>query len=279
MHISIILTAFLLLACSKEGKEEKQQALNNSYKLFNAEGQFLSNNFTNWILTVDKDNKAIGPVFFDPEGWATSNESIVRVFPKDDEVYPMVKKEGNDAVKISSRYVKTLFGGVFFAGALFLGKFYFDEKEQSNYLDSNTKKSPLRLGVPYVAKPKSFSFDYQYQAGEKYYYLDKLLSEDGIPIKVPVYAQKEGTDFFDAYATLSKWENNQKIIIAQAKISPDMQYISTNVYKKATLNFTYLEKNKTPDSLTIVFTSSALGDKNEGADQSSLWIKNIQFNF
>lgn len=105
----------------------------------------------------------------------------------------------------------------------------------------------LRIGTPFTARPEKFTGYYKYTS--------------------------VNNDSFDIYAILSEWDtiNNERTIIGTAMFTDSLTVSS---YTKFDLDFQYY-KSFTPDTISVVFASSAAGDLFLGSVGSTLFIDEI----
>lgn len=101
------------------------------------------------------------------------------------------------------------------------------------------------FGRPFTGRPEYFSFWYKY---------------------VPV----EG-DSAESYTYLTKWNGSERVLVAEAFTHI---FDATNGYVEMTLPFTYYSE-ETPDSVSIVFASSAAGNTFQGQEGNTIYIDDI----
>lgn len=172
--------------------------------------------------------------------WATPNKTV----DLNPAVYPVLVEKTTDAV--SGEYaVKMSTDQIFIitemllTGSLTTGLF------EVNL--SNPTKS-LKKGIPFTSKPTAFRGYYKY------------LPVDG--------------DSCALYATLSKWNNvsKEQEVIAHAGLNTT-EYPQN--YAEFILDFDYKTEGVDPDTLTIVFASSAGGEEFVGSVGSTLFVDDI----
>jgi hypothetical protein len=125
----------------------------------------------------------------------------------------------------------------------------------TGYLIPNLTNTRAMLGVPFTDKPSSFNGYYKYTPA----YYDGGQTIDSCAI----------------YALLSYWDGNQRVTIAEASY-----YTSDTItnYTPFSIPFVYSLPN-TPDTITVVFSSSKNGDSFVGGIGSTLYIDNISFDY
>lgn len=112
-----------------------------------------------------------------------------------------------------------------------------------------TPPANLELGKPFTGRPVSFTGYFKY------------INNNG--------------DSCDIYATLSKWNGSARQTVGKANYRSSA---TVNDYTKFDLPFVYYLPD-TPDSISVVFASSAAGDQMQGNVGSSLFIDSIAFNY
>ncbi len=106
-------------------------------------------------------------------------------------------------------------------------------------------KSALR-GIPFTGTPSAFTGWYKY---------------------LPV-----GADSATLYATLSRWDGTKRKHIAEARI---MQYTALSEWTRFSVPFVY-QSSEPPDTIAVVFASSAGGEFFRGNEGSTLYVDNVQ---
>lgn len=115
--------------------------------------------------------------------------------------------------------------------------------------------SKALLGIPFTDKPTHFTGYYKY-----------------LPANYKNLKGDKTTDKCSIYALLSKWNGNQRDTIALAKLESS-DAITT--YTQFNLSFEY-HSDETPDSISVVFASSARGEEFIGGVGSVLFIDNFE---
>lgn len=113
--------------------------------------------------------------------------------------------------------------------------------------ETETPPNNMHLGMPFTGRPQSFTGYYKY------------IDNNG--------------DSCDIYAILSKWNGSARQEVGRAGMR-STQTVST--YTKFDLTFNYTSAD-TPDSISVVFASSAAGDQMLGTDGSTLCIDSVAF--
>lgn len=168
----------------------------------------------------------------EPKGW-TSGNGVVHIAPNTD---PLTTKS-TDAY--SGQYcVKMTTAKIFnqiAAGSCFTGRF------ELNLADP---VKSARRGIPYTQRPSIFEGRYRYR------------SVDG--------------DSATIYATLSRWDASQqcRVVIGEAR---RVHYTTVAEWTRFEIPFTYVSAEQ-PDTISVVFASSAGGDNFVGSVGSTLWI-------
>ena len=107
----------------------------------------------------------------------------------------------------------------------------------------------LQMGTPFTGRPLRFTGYYKY------------IDNAG--------------DSCDIYAVLSKWNGTTRQIVGEARMRSTLTVLT---YTKFELNFIYSLPD-TPDSISVVFASSAAGDQMIGHAGSALFIDNISLEY
>ncbi|MBP7463211.1 MAG: PCMD domain-containing protein [Bacteroidales bacterium] len=119
----------------------------------------------------------------------------------------------------------------------------------SGWFESALWDSQAHFGVPFTGKPDAFQGWYKYDS----------FSYDGTPDECAIYA------------ILSRWDGSQRVEIARAEL-----YNGNDVTEYTYFNLPFVYVNAlTPDTISVVFSSSRNGASFEGAVGSKLFIDNI----
>ena len=160
------------------------------------------------------------------------------------------------------------------AATLYTGSFTDD------FPSATDPRSNIDFGTPFAGRPQAFRVDYRYLPGEEY------LDADGNPLA--------GGDQADIYVLLEKREVEQVARIATGWYRSDQRVedwttlevpIKYGELTDADPEFEYAnirpgeswaDPDETPTHITVVFSSSALGDFFTGAIGSELWVNNFE---
>jgi len=160
------------------------------------------------------------------------------------------------------------------AATLFTGKF------KEGFPNPSDPRSNISFGTPFIGRPSSFKLDYKYLPGPSYE------DKDGNPLS--------GSDQCDIYVLLEKrnganierigtgWFRSDQEELDWTNLSVPIQYgeISSNDpifdYANIRQGESWGNPQETPTHVTVVFSSSALGDFFTGAIGSELWVNNFE---
>lgn len=231
--------------------------------------QLPNSDFRQWYLTTTsgKSYYQIGKNATDTI-WATSNAGAVSITTPN--VFPFVEASGDTIAHLTTlnagKLAQTLGQGIA-AGSLFTGIFK---------LNISNPVSSAKFGTPFIGKPKSFSVDYKYLPGST------MMNGKGATIS--------GKDSLDIYLILENRSTTPWKRIATAWFRSDIQQsdftnlkldltygkiVNSKYYEVPTGNAIWGDGTEKPTHISVVFSSSARGDKFEGAPGSSLWVKNF----
>jgi len=206
-----------------------------------AQYQLFNKDFEEW---VEMPTSAGNVTYLTPYGdiWATSNEAAM-VFVANPSVNRTTDKyNGTYAAKIETIQLGTSKG----SGTLFTGKFKLDI---INPLNSTI------FGIPFTDKPVYLKGFYKYSP------------VDGDSCRIASY--------------LTKWNtvNKRRDTIALATINRSESITAVTSFKEFDIFYNYYISDKAPDSLTIVFASSADGANFNAAVGSTLIIDAISLEY
>lgn len=214
--------------------------------------------------------------FEEPAGWASSNAAamFLKTFGKypAGTPYPITRMSPYAkviSVDTKGDFMFTVIPAVT-AGTLFLGKFEVDL--------ANTLKS-TKFGLPYRNKPASFKGRIKYTAGAEYF----RTQVDGQTVtKVPVPGKVDKASVCGVLYEVSNYDETLTGVDAYTsdKVVALAQHITdnTNGFADFSLSFTY-KKAYDPAKkykFAIICSSSAEGDKFEGAPGSELLIESLE---
>jgi hypothetical protein len=160
------------------------------------------------------------------------------------------------------------------AATLFTGKFTED------FPSPTDPRSNIDFGTPFNGKPLSFKVDYKYLPGESYEDEDGnvLQGSDQCDIYVILEKREEnivkrlGTGWYRSDEEVTDW-TNLEVDIKYGELSPsDPEYSYANIREGEIWG----SLEETPTHITVVFSSSALGDFFTGAIGSELWVNNFE---
>jgi hypothetical protein len=113
--------------------------------------------------------------------------------------------------------------------------------------ETETPPNNMHLGMPFTGRPEKFTGYYKY------------INNNG--------------DSCDIYAILSKWDGTTRQEVGRAAMRSTLE---VSAYTKFELTFNYTSAD-VPDSISVVFASSAAGDQMLGTDGSTLYIDSVAF--
>jgi hypothetical protein len=206
-----------------------------------AQSQLSGSDFENWSQNFY--NSSFPSLFYwelEPTSiWSSPNEGVTIVGN-----FPTERTSDAQSGSYAARMETKSVFSVPAAGTIFSG-----------YLIPDMFNTRAMLGVPFTDKPSSFNGYYKY---------------------TPAYYNGGQTiDSCAIYALLSYWDGNQRDTIAEASY-----YTSDTInnYTYFSIPFVYSLPN-TPDTITVVFSSSKNGDSFVGGIGSTLYIDNISFDY
>lgn len=221
----------------------------------------------NWELEEWRDERHA-------EGWANPNATGVTVMHR---LMPGYNNTGYAARLTSS--TATILGSikVTASGSMFLGRFDYQ------IIYASKPKLMTWFAIPWAARPIALEADYTYQPGAQ------LVNSNHDPVA--------GRDEGSATIELLHWAGSGEI--KYHTIAPDDSYghsgdeaesrgitvtarakqehlAPTEGWRKLQLQLATLDATKTPNYIHIAFASSTRGDKQIGADGSTLEVDNIR---
>jgi hypothetical protein len=180
-----------------------------------------------------------GGAYEEPSGgvWTTANKSVLI-----SSLIPVATEKTTDAVSgLYAAKMTTKMASppisMLITGTLATGEFN----------ELATPPANLKLGKPFTGRPLRFTGYFKY------------LNNNG--------------DSCDIYATLSKWDGSARQTVGKANYRSS---VTVSDYTKFDLPFVYYSAD-TPDSISVVFASSAAGDQMLGYVGSTLYIDSIGF--
>lgn len=160
------------------------------------------------------------------------------------------------------------------AATLFTGKF------TEGFPNPTNPRSNIDFGTPFNGRPDSFKVDYRYIPGPSYEDANgnELPGNDQCDIYVLLEKrtgetiERIGTGWFRSDATVEDWFNLEVSIKYGELTASDPEFEYANIREGETWG----NASDTPTHITVVFSSSALGDFFTGAIGSELWINNFE---
>jgi hypothetical protein len=229
--------------------------------------QLPNSNFDQWYDAGGYQQPGEGP---ENKTWDTANKALALVgrfntFPED-------LGDGDLAARMVSQAAPLIVRMA--AATLYTGSF------TDEFPSATDPRSNIDFGVPFAGRPQAFRVDYRYLPGEEY------LDADGNPLP--------GGDQADIYVLLEKRENGQVERIGTGWYRSDERIedwttlevpIQYGELTSADPEFEYANirpgeswgnPDDTPTHITVVFSSSALGDFFTGAIGSELWVNDFE---
>ena len=160
------------------------------------------------------------------------------------------------------------------AATLYTGSF------TDGFPNPSDPRSNIDFGTTFTARPSSFRVDYRYLPGADY------LDADGNPLpggdEADLYVLLEvregdqiarvGTGWFRSGDVVSDWTTLEVPIKYGPLSASDPEFEYANIRPGET----WAEPDARPTHITVVFSSSALGDFFTGAIGSELWVNNFE---
>ncbi|MBF4463736.1 PCMD domain-containing protein [Flavobacterium sp. LC2016-12] len=239
-----------------------------------ANPQLENSAFDDWYMPSGKAYKQ--PGLNDNTIWATANDGTTTTSAANVTTYPYLNTGTDYVAQIITKDLGSVSGIVgqrMGSGTLFTGKFV---------LNISNPPASAQFGIPFTAKPKSFSAEIKYTAGTPY--------QDG---KGKVM---DKTDQADIYVILENRDNPsaiKRIATGWHRTSTttgvNLQNISVNL-TYGTLDSSYPDYQKPgnglygsatdkPTHIIVVFASSADGILYEGGVNSTLYVNNFKLQY
>lgn len=202
--------------------------------------------------------------------WGTANRALALVGEAN--TNPVDLGDGDFAAKLTSEPAPLLVRMA--AATLFTGTF------TQGFPSPTDPRSNIDFGTPFSGRPDAFRVDYRYLPGDSYEDADgnPLSGSDECDIYVLLekregdVVQRIGTGWFRSDAVVQDW-STLEIPITYGELSPsDPQFEYANIREGESWG----QSSDTPTHITVVFSSSALGDFFTGAIGSELWINNFE---
>ena len=229
--------------------------------------QIPNSNFDLWYTVSDYQQPGESA---DNTVWGTANRAVS--IAGDANANPEDLGGGDFAARLTSVAAPLLVRMA--AATLFTGKFTEDFPSVSD------PRSNIDFGTPFAGRPKAFRVDYKYLPGESYE------DEDGNPLpggdQCDIYVLLEkrtgddveriGTGWFRSSDEVVDF-SNLEVNIKYGELSPsDPEFEYANIREGESWG----NPQDTPTHITVVFSSSALGDFFTGAIGSELWVNNFE---
>ena len=159
------------------------------------------------------------------------------------------------------------------AGTLYTGKF------TEGFPDPSDPRSNIDFGAPFAGRPSAFQVDYRYLPGEEY------LDGDGNPLpggdqadlyvllekRTETTVERIGTGWWRSGETISDWTTLEVPIKYGPLTASDPAFAYANIREGESWG----DPEARPTHITVVFSSSALGDFFTGAIGSELWVNDF----
>ncbi len=232
-----------------------------------AQPQISNSNFDQWY---DAGGYQQPGASADEAVWDTPNKGVAIV--GDPNTTPEDLGNGDYAAKMVSVSAPVLVRMA--AGALYTGSF------TDGLLNPADPASNVNLGMVFTARPDGFKVDYRYLPGEEYQDADGNPLEGGDEMDIYLLLEKRegdqvariGTAWYRSGATVEDWTTLEMDIKYGELSESDPEFEYANIKEGET----WAAPNERPTHITVVCTSSALGDFFTGAIGSELWINNFE---
>ena len=160
------------------------------------------------------------------------------------------------------------------AATLFTGKF------TDGFPSPTNPRSNIDFGTPFNGRPEAFRVDYRYLPGPSYEDADGNVIPGGDQCDMYVLlerregdnVQRVGTGWFRSGTQVDEFINLEVPIKYGELTSADPEFEYANIREGETWG----DPQAAPTHITVVFSSSALGDLFTGAIGSELWINNFE---
>lgn len=239
-----------------------------------ANPQLDNSNFDAWYQPSGKSYKQPGTD--NNSIWATANDGTTTTSPANVTTYPYLNKGTDYVAQIITKDLGSLSGIVgqrMGSGTLFTGKFV---------LNVSNPPASTQFGIPFTAKPKSFSAEIKYTAGTPYQdgkgtVLNKTDQAD-------IYVILENRDDPNAIKRIATgwYRTGTTTGVNLQNINVDLTYGTLNStfpdYQKPS-NGLYGTSSDKPTHISVVFASSADGILYEGGVNSTLYVNNFELKY
>lgn len=236
--------------------------------------QLDNSNFDSWYTPSGK--KYQQPGSDDNTIWATANDGTTTTNSSNVTTYPYLNSGTDYLAQIVTKDLGNLAGLIgqrMGSGTLFTGKFV---------LNIANPSTSAQFGIPFTAKPKSFTVQIKYTAGTPYQdgkgkVIDKADQAD-------IYVILENRDDPNAIKRIATgWHRTGTTMgMNLQNINVDLTYGTLNSsfpdYQKPS-NGLYGNSSDKPTHISVVFASSADGILYEGGVNSTLYVNNFELKY
>jgi hypothetical protein len=202
--------------------------------------------------------------------WGTANRALA--IAGDANTNPEDLGNGDFAARLTSVEAPLLVRMA--AATLFTGKF------TEGFPSPTDPRSNIDFGTPFNGRPEAFRVDYKYIPGDSYEDADGNPLPGGDECDIYVLLEKRegetiqrvGTGWFRSGTTVEDWENINVPIVYGELLPSNPIFDYANIREGESWG----SANDIPTHITVVFSSSALGDFFTGAIGSELWLNNFE---
>ncbi|MCA0133321.1 PCMD domain-containing protein [Winogradskyella alexanderae] len=202
--------------------------------------------------------------------WGTANRALA--IAGDANTNPEDLGNGDFAVKLTSVAAPLLVRMA--AATLFTGRF------TEGFPNPTDPRSNIDFGTPFNGRPDAFRVEYRYLPGDSYEDADGNSLSGGDQCDIYVLLEKRegdtveriGTGWFRSANTVQDWTTIEIPVKYGELTSADPEFEYANIREGEFWG----NPSDTPTHITVVFSSSALGDFFTGAIGSELWINNLE---
>ncbi|BFP42215.1 hypothetical protein FGF1_30600 [Flavobacteriaceae bacterium GF1] len=203
--------------------------------------------------------------------WGTANRAVA--IAGDANTNPEDLGGGDLAVRLTSVAAPLLVRMA--AATLFTGTF------TEGFPSPTDPRSNIDFGTPFNGRPRAFQVDFRYLPGPSYEDADGNVLIGGDQCDIYVLLEKRegndidriGTGWFRSGTEVIDW-SSLEIELKYGELSPsEPEFAYANIREGESWG----DATETPTHVTVVFSSSALGDFFTGAIGSELWVNNFEF--
>ncbi|WP_370392392.1 PCMD domain-containing protein [uncultured Winogradskyella sp.] len=229
--------------------------------------QLPNSNFDDWYPVSDYQQPGLDA---DNTVWGTANRALA--IAGDANTNPEDLGNGDFAARLTSVEAPLLVRMA--AATLFTGTF------TEGFPNPTDPRSNINFGTPFSGRPSAFAVEYLYTPGPSYEDADGNPLPGGDQCDIYVLLEKRegdmvqriGTGWFRSDATVSNF-TDLEVDIKYGELTPsDPEFEYANIREGETWG----DPQDTPTHITVVFSSSALGDFFTGAIGSELWVNNFE---